>query len=115
MNHYKGVDNTSKFIETFSTAARPTLSIDTTKYQNYLDGANLTPEQKDEFLRSMWSIVVTFVELGYGVHPLQEACGQVHESAGESPTQAADAVSSEHQNTAKPLEKPAPPGTPEVK
>ena len=115
MNHYKGVDNTSKFIETFSTAARPTLSIDTTKYQNYLDGANLTPEQKDEFLRSMWSIVVTFVELGYGVHPLQEACGKDHKSDGESPAQAADAVLSEDQNIAKPLEKPAPPGKPEVK
>ena len=39
MKHYNGADNTSKFIETFSTAARPTLSIDTTKYQDYLDGA----------------------------------------------------------------------------
>jgi len=115
MKHYKGADNTSEFIETFSTASRPTLSIDTARYQDYLDGADLTPEQKEAFLQGLWSIVVTFVELGYGVHPLQEACGKDHKTDGESPAQAADAVLSGDQNTAKPLEKPAPPGKPEVK
>lgn len=115
MKHYNGADNTSKFIETFSTAARPTLSIDIDRYQEYLDGSDLTPEQKEEFLRAVWSIVVTFVELGYGVHPLQEACGQLRETDAQPPPPAADAVISEDNNTAKPLEKPDPPGKPEVK
>ncbi|MET4129231.1 hypothetical protein [Roseovarius sp. MBR-6] len=114
MKHYNGADNTKKLIETYSTAARPTLSIDIDRYQAYLDGAELTPEQKDAFLRAMWSIVVTFVELGYGVHPLQEACGKVYETDARPPAQAADAVLSEDNDTAKPLEKPDPPGTPEV-
>jgi len=115
MKNYNGADNTSEFIETFSIAARPTLSIDAARYQAYLDGEDLTPERKDEFLQDLWSVIVAFVELGFGVHPLQEACGKDHESDGESPTQAADAVLSEDQNIAKSLEKPAPPGKPEVK
>ena len=115
MKHYTDGNNTSKMLEAFSASARPTLSIDVARYQEYLDGSDLTPEQKEEFLQAVWSIVVTFVELGYGVHPLQEACGKDHKSDGESPVQAADAVLSEDQNTAKPLEKPAPPGKPEVK
>ena len=76
MKNYNGADNTSEFIETFSIAARPTLSIDAARYQAYLDGEDLTPEQKDEFLQDLWSVIVAFVELGYGVHPLQEACGK---------------------------------------
>ena len=115
MKHYNGADNTSNFIETFSTAACPTLSIDIDRYQEYLDGSGLTPEQKEEFLRATWSIVVTFVELGYGVHPLQEACGKLRETDPQPPPLAADAVISEDQEIAKPFEKPAPPGKPEVK
>lgn len=94
MKHYNGADNTTKFIETFSTAARPTLSIDIDRYQDYLDGADLTPEQKEEFLRAMWSIVVTFVELGYGVHPLQEACGQAAEGKDQAPKMTMDRLDS---------------------
>jgi len=32
--------------------------------------------QKAEFLEAMWSIIVSFVELGFGVLPLQEVCGE---------------------------------------
>ena len=115
MKHYTDARNTSEMLEAFSASARPTLSIDVARYQEYLDGSDLTPEQKEEFLKAVWSIVVTFVELGHGVHPLQEACGKDHECDGESPAQAADAVLSEDQNSVKPLEKPAPLGKPEVK
>ena len=115
MKNFNGANNTATILEAFSASAHPTLSIDVAKYQEYLDGSDLTPEQKEEFLQAVWSIVVTFVELGYGVHPLQEACGKDHECDGESPAQAADAVLSEDQSSAKPLEKPAPPGKPEVK
>jgi len=115
MKHYTDANKTSEMLEAFSASARPTLSIDVAKYQEYLDGSDLTPEQKEEFLRAMWSIVVTFVELGYGVHPLQEACGKDCEADGPPPVRAFDGVISKDQETAKPFEKPAPPGKPEVK
>lgn len=64
----------------FNVAAKPSLAIDIDKYQAYLDGSDLTPAQKEDFLRALWSIVVAFVDLGFGVHPVQLACGQVEKS-----------------------------------
>ena len=54
----------------------PILTVDVEKYQAYLDGADMTEAQKAEFLEAMWSIIVSFVDLGFGVHPLQEVCGE---------------------------------------
>ena len=115
MKHYTDAKKTSEMMEVFSASARPTLTIDVAKYQEYLDGSELTPEQKEEFLKAAWSIVLSFVELGYGVHPLQEACGKERETDLLGPAESPDAVGCEDQNSTKPLEKPAPPGKPEVK
>lgn len=115
MKHYNGAYSTPKILEAFSASTRPTLTVDVANYQEYLDGSGLTPEQKEEFLLAVWSIVATFVELGYGVHPLQEACGKDHEAGSPPPVRAFDEVISKDQETAKPFEKPAPPGKPEVK
>ena len=60
----------------FSRVANKTLTIDVAKYQEYLDGADMTPEQKEDYLRAVWTVVMTFVELGFGVHPLQEVWGK---------------------------------------
>ncbi|MBG6211354.1 hypothetical protein IWQ49_006038 [Labrenzia sp. EL_126] len=48
------------------------LEIDTEKYQRYLDESDLTPAQKQQVIEALWSIVVNFVELGFGVHPVQQ-------------------------------------------
>jgi hypothetical protein len=55
---------------------KPTLTVDVEKYQAFLDGADMTEAQKEEFLQALWSIIVSFVDLGFGVHPLQEVCGE---------------------------------------
>ncbi len=60
----------------FDESARPIVAVDVEKYQAYLDDPNLSEEQKEEFLQAIWSIMVAFVDLGFGVHPLQEVCGQ---------------------------------------
>jgi hypothetical protein len=60
----------------FGAAARPIVTVDVEKYQSYLDGSNMTDRQKEEFLQALWSVMVTFVELGFRVHPLQEVCGK---------------------------------------
>ena len=59
----------------------PTLSIDYELYQHYLDHADLTEEQKREFLETLWNIIVSFVDLGFGVHPLQQATSKSDEIA----------------------------------
>ena len=52
---------------------KPMLTVDVEKYQVFLDRADMTEEQKEEFLQALWSIIVSFVELGFGVHPVQAA------------------------------------------
>ena len=81
--------------EQFDHSTKPTLKVDVEKYQSYLDGSDLSDAQKEEFLQSLWSIIVSFVELGYGVHPLQEVCGKDAGTLTERAIDAPDGVSCE--------------------
>ena len=74
---------------------KPTLTVVVEKYQAYLDGSDMTEAQKEEFLQALWSILVSFVELGFGVHPLQEVCGKTSLIGSEGAKEAFDAVSSD--------------------
>lgn len=58
--------------DVFNRPARNVITLDVERYKHLLDDPALTETQKEEFLQALWSIVVTFVELGFGVHPLQE-------------------------------------------
>lgn len=78
-----GALNGRKIGGSFDAAARPIITIDAAKYQEYLDDSGLSDEQKEEFLQTLWTIIVSFVELGFGVHPLQEVCGK--DSLGAAP------------------------------
>lgn len=75
-------------------APKPTLTVDVEKYQAYLDGSDMTEAQKEEFLQALWSIIVSFVELGFGVHPLQEVCGKPPKIAPQGAKDAFNEVSS---------------------
>lgn len=56
------------------------LEIDLDHYQSYLDDPALTSDQKEEIVGALWSIITAFVELGFGVHPAQQACGKRQKS-----------------------------------
>jgi len=62
------------------TTARPALKLDVERYEKMLNDCDLTEEQRQEFLETIWTIIVGFVDLGYDIHPLQQAsseeCGQ---------------------------------------
>lgn len=79
----------------FDASARPVLTVDVEKYQALLDDPSLSEAQKEEFLRALWSIVVTFVELGFGVHPLQEVCEQESEGFFLSSKETFDQINSD--------------------
>ena len=51
----------------------PALTIDYALYEQYLDDSDLSEAQKREFIETLWNIIVSFVDLGFGVHPLQQA------------------------------------------
>ena len=54
----------------------PALTIDWDLYAQYLEGSGLTEAEKREFIEVLWSIVVSFVDLGLGLHPAQLATGK---------------------------------------
>ena len=79
---------------TFEASAKRLVRVDVERYQAYLDGTNMTEAQKEEFLQAIWMVIISFVELGFDVHPLQEVCGKPRELATPNGTHAPDAVCS---------------------
>jgi len=63
--------------------APPTLTIDWELYGKHLEESNLSDAEKREFLETIWSIVVSAVDLGFGVHPVQQAAGNICEQQAE--------------------------------
>jgi len=61
----------------------PTLTIDWELYGKHLDESDLSDAEKREFLETLWSIVVSFVDLGIGVHPLQQVTDNICEQQVE--------------------------------
>ena len=56
-----------------ATNAPPSLTIDWDLYGSYLEDSDLSDEEKRECIQDLWNLVVSFVELGFGVHPIQQA------------------------------------------
>jgi len=61
------------------------LEIDLDRYQSYLDDPSLSADQKEEIIGALWMIISAFVELGFGVHPAQQACGKPQTSLDRGP------------------------------
>lgn len=53
------------------------LEVDYERYMSYLDGDDLSDDEKRAFIDALWSILLTFVDLGFGVHPVQLAKGDL--------------------------------------
>jgi len=63
---------------------RPTLHFDYDRFAPLLDDPALSEDQKRQVLEALWTIIVSFVELGFQVDPAEESCGQLGRS-GLSP------------------------------
>ena len=65
----------------------PALQVDPDVYRPYLEDEDISEADKEELLLALWSIAVSFVKLGYDVHPLQQVispdmpCGQDDKNA----------------------------------
>ena len=49
------------------------LSIDWEKYLGQLGDWNIPDDQKTEFIATLWGLLLNFAELGYEIHPAQDA------------------------------------------
>lgn len=75
--------------------ANPVVLVDVEKYAAYLDETDMSDAEKEKFLQALWEIIVGFVELGFGVHPLQEVCGKDADNTFEGAQESFDALYSE--------------------
>ena len=55
----------------------PAVCIDWQAFLPYLNDSDLSEQDKRAFVETLWSIVLSFVDLGYGLNPTQEICGEV--------------------------------------
>lgn len=60
------------------------IEIDFERYQAVLDELDGMPDQKEALIRALWSVIVNFADLGFGVHPVQQVCGQPHKGLAQS-------------------------------
>ena len=63
--------------------AGKSLEVDLDAYKAYLDDPALSDVQKDQIVDALWKIIVCFVDLGFGMSPLQQACGKLEETGDE--------------------------------
>ena len=73
----------------------PVITFDYELYADYMDEEDLTEEEKQEFLRSLWNLVVEFMALGFEIHPVQQAqnaCGEFSKTRRNPPISGSDAV-----------------------
>lgn len=61
---------------------------DPTKYREELNGLNLTEEQETELLSIIWTIMYSFVQIGFDV----KNCGQIFESFTQAAQSESDGV-----------------------
>lgn len=79
--------NDTKPIETENQSAKPlALFIDWELYGKYLEDSDMNDAEKREFLEALWIMVVCFVDLGLGIHPIQlvmrDCCEQDQQNVG---------------------------------
>lgn len=58
-------------------ATEESITLCVEKYEHMLDDPNLTEAQRRAFIEAVWLLIINIVDFGYGVHPVQEVCGQL--------------------------------------
>ena len=52
------------------------LAFDWAIYAHHLRESDLTEAQKGQLIETLWTIATLFVDYGFGLHPVQQACGE---------------------------------------
>lgn len=83
---------------------RPRVEIDLSVYAPLLEDDAISDEDKRTLLNALWSMILSFAQIGWGVHPVQQAqaargrheigCGKGAGQADERAAESADVLSS---------------------
>ena len=60
------------------------LTIDWEEYGRHLEESDLSEEDKRACIEALWSVMVSFVDMGFRLAPVPEICGQVLPLDGET-------------------------------
>ncbi|GFE65540.1 hypothetical protein [Litoreibacter roseus] len=102
----EGTDAVEKIVQRRSFRS---IEIDTKRYDAYLEDASLTASERAEVLKALWTIVSGFVELGFEVHPAQQAaCGKVENSLDRDGNSDSTEVQSDQHKDEEKTDVPAP-------
>ena len=56
---------------------KPTLLIDVEFYEAIISDPEISPDQKRQIIEIIGTIVLEFIDIGFGVHPVQQAQGSI--------------------------------------
>lgn len=56
----------------------PTLNVDWEVYAQSLENSGMSEQEKQEYIEIIWSIVVGFVDMGFGLHSVQQIKQRSH-------------------------------------
>ncbi|MEZ5919418.1 MAG: hypothetical protein R3D66_05815 [Alphaproteobacteria bacterium] len=74
------------------------MSLDIEKYKRHLVSTGWSEDKKDEFVRTVITIMESFVDRAFGIHPVQLA---VEEKKQDSMQESSAMVKSDHSSTKK--------------
>ena len=66
-------DDETQGIQVVDRAGRPALTLNVDDYRQYVEDMDLNGEQEEELLQTLWTIIVSFVDLGFGIDTVQQA------------------------------------------
>jgi hypothetical protein len=69
--------------EDVSTSRR--IPFDVSRYLHFIDDPSLSEDEKRQMVEVWWAIVNVFADLGFGLHPAQQACGKIEKRLASSP------------------------------
>lgn len=74
---------------------------DIAEFDHLLEASDLNAEERQEFLRNIWNIIVGFIDFAWGDHPIQQAqkaSGKPAKIDSESAIPCSSVVQSKHNN-----------------
>lgn len=67
-----------------SGADKPTLGVDVDYYQSIIDDPDVSESRKRELIEIVGAIIMNFIDIGFGVHPIQLARLEKHQQQKHS-------------------------------
>lgn len=64
---------------TDATTEKLAIQFDAREFAHFLADIDVSEAQKLEYIETIWTIILHFIDMGFGIHPLQQACGQFDE------------------------------------